>query len=405
MDSESGGGKTTLYIVVFFLCVISMLSGYFYYAMGSSEAEAQKKVAEIQAKATREMADAKSAAEKDVNMSQEEAQKKVAEIQAKAAREMATVKSTAEKEVNTQKAITAAKEEMLKKAQARVDTELADAAKRVRAAKELQNQATNVAATADARKKEADEAMKKAQETNDANAKKLAEEKKKIADDAAKKVAAANATAIKATNDAKAVAKKAVDLQARLNAADAKLRGKNFERSGKYAAVPGYYRTGATWAGDHFGISDPNWCRNRARQLGVASWGHRNASHPDAKYKNSCYFYKTAGKYDGDGNDDFHMVGCAFGGNPKTGCRNPVMGFVGWSYQSKIDFPHNDRWYQSHPNGGYNRSRSLNRCASENDCVGVTCSGNGTQCWGKNKLLNRRGHGDRYTWITKKGWK
>jgi hypothetical protein len=383
MDSESGGGKTTLYIVVFFLCVISMLSGYFYYAMGSSEAEAQKKLADIQAKTAREVADAKSAAEKEV----------------------ATVKSTAEKEVNTQKAITAAKEEMLKKAQARVDTELADAAKRVRAAKELQNQATNVAASAEARKKEADEAMKKAQETNDANAKKLAEEKKKIADDAAKKVAEASAKAVAAANEAKAVAQKAVALQGRLNAADAKLRGKNFERSGKYAAVPGYYRTGATWAGDHFGISDPNWCRNRARELGVASWGHRNASHPTTKYKNSCYFYKTAGKYDGDGNDDIHMVGCAFGGNPKTGCRNPEMGFVGWSYQAKIDFPHNDRWYQQHKDGGGNRTRALQRCASDKGCVGVTCSGNGRQCWGKNKLLNRRGHKDRYTWITKNGWK
>lgn len=388
MDSESGGGKTTLYIVVFFLCVISMLSGYFYYAMGSSEAEAQKKLADIQAKTAREVADAKSAAEKEV----------------------ATVKSTAEKEVNTQKAITTAKEEMLKKAQARVDTELADAAKRVRAAKELQNQATNVAASAEARKKEAGEAMKKAQETNDANAKKLAEEKKKIADDAAKKVAEASAKAVAAANEAKAVAQRAVALQARLNAADAKIKGKVYEAAAKYGAVPGY--TSGVWK-DVTRVrrgkpaNSPERCALVARRDGAPMWGFRTAKHPTSKARNTCFIYKQnhAPKWSGNGDDEAHITGCAFGGNPKTGCRIPTMGFVGWSYQARIDFPHNDRWYQRHKDGRGNRSRSLNKCASDKGCVGVTCSGNGTQCWGKNKLLNRRGHKDRYTWITNKGWK
>lgn len=390
MDSESGGGKTTLYIVVFFLCVISMLSGYFYYAMGSSEAEAQKKLADIQAKATREIADVKSEEEKR-------------EIQRKADLELEQAKMKTQ--TDAEKKALASREAKIKAAEAAVKKKMTDAAARVKNAQNLQNQAKKVKADADKKNKDAAAAMAKAVASGKAVDKKLANEKKKLAADAKKKVDAANKAAATAKAQATAEAKKAIDLQKRLNAADAKLRGKNYERSGKYGAVPGYYRTGATWGGDHFGISDPNWCRNRARQLGVASWGHRNASHPDNKYKNSCYFYKTAGKYDGDGNDDIHMVGCAFGGNPRTGCRNPEMGFVGWEYQAKIDFPHNDRWYQTHSNGSYNRTRSLNRCASDKGCVGVTCRGDGKQCWGKNKLLNRKGHGDRYTWITKKGWK
>ena len=390
MDSESGGGKTTLYIVVFFLCVISMLSGYFYYAMGSSEAEAQKKLADTQAKAEADMAAAKSEEEKR-------------EIQRKADLGLERAKMKAQTDAE-KKALTD-REAKIKAAEATVNKKLADAAATVKNAQNLQKQAKVVKADADKKNKDAAAAMAKAVASGKAVDKKLADEKKKLAADAKKKVDAANKAAATAKAQATAEAKKALNLKQRLGQAEAKLKGKNFERSGKYGAVPGYYRTGATWAGDHSNISDPNWCRNRARQLGVASWGHRNASHPDNKYKNSCYFYKTAGKYDGDGNDDIHMVGCAFGGNPKTGCRNPVMGFVGWNYQAKIDFPHNDRWYQTHSNGSYNRGRSLNRCASDNGCVGVTCRGDGKQCWGKNKLLNRRGHGDRYTWITKKGWK
>jgi hypothetical protein len=390
MDSESGGGKTTLFIVVFFLCVISVLSGYFYYAMSSSEAEAQKKLADIQAKAAREIADVKSEEEKR-------------EIQRKADLELEQAKIKVQ--TDAEKKALASREAKIKAAEAAVKKKMTDAAATVKNAQNLQNQAKKVKADADKKNKDAAAAMAKAAASGKAVDKKLADEKKKLAADAKKKVDAANKAAATAKAQATAEAKKAIDLQKRLNAADAKLRGKNYERSGKYGAVPGYYRTGATWGGDHFGISDPNWCRNRARQLGFASWGHRNASHPATKYKNSCYFYKTSGKYQGDGNDDIHMVGCAFGGNPKTGCRTPKMGFVGWNYQAKIDFPHNDRWYQKHSNGSYNRKRSLNRCASEKGCAGVTCSGNGKQCWGKNKLLNRRGHGDRYTWITKNGWK
>ena len=266
MDSESSDGKTTLYIVVF-LCVISVLLGYFYYAMGSSEAEAPKKLADTQAKDS-------------------------------------------------------GKEEMLKKAQARVDTKMTDATKRVRVAKELQNKATNATASAEARKKEAGEAMKKAEETKDANAKKLAEEKKRLADLADQKVVRANAEAAKAVNDAKTEAQKAIDLQKRLADAKAKLLGERYVETAKYDAVPGYYTKRFEYAGERLNVADPELCKNEARNRGWAAWGHRNSKHPTQNAKNSCFFYKTVSTtYQGNPKDNIHMVGCAFGGNPKDGCQ------------------------------------------------------------------------------------
>lgn len=377
----SSGGKSTLYIVVFFLCVISVMAGSFYFMLGSKDADISSKLKELQARTQADLEAAKS----------EEAKR---EIKLKA-------------DIEAQKATLKANEEMLKKAQARVDIELADAAKRVRDAKELQRQAQNIVADAAIKEKEAAEAMKKANETNDANAKKLADEKKKLSDEAAKQVAEAEKKAKDAIAEAKIVATKVTDLQTRLNQAEAKMLGKNFARAAPYNAVPGYYTSGAVWSGDHFNISDPNWCRNYARANGFASWGHRNASHPDPKYRNSCFIYKTSGKYEGNGTDDIHMVGCAFDdSNPKTGCRTPVYGFTNWNYQPQTDYSHHDIWYQEvRGDGAKNRESSLERCKNDNGCVGLICSQNGTRCWGKSALQNRRGNNDRFTWIKVKGWK
>ena len=379
---KSGGGKTTLYIVVFFLCVISAMAGAFYFMMGQKDAASAKKLEDLKKKAEADMAAAKSEEEKR-------------EIARKA-------------EIDAQKATLAAKGEMLKKAQARVDADLSDAAKRVREAKELQRKAADAAADADTKQKEAAEAMKKAEETNDANAKKLAEEKKRLADEAAAKVAEAEKKAKEAVDGAKAQAKKATDLQKRLNDAEAKLLGKRFEATAKYGAVPGYYKSGAAWAGDVFNKSDPNWCRAHARSKGYASWGHRNSKHPNAKYRNSCYFYKTVPKYAGEGKDEIHMVGCAFGGHPKNGCRPGKWGFQRWrAFFRKRDFPGNDIWVESAKSiwgRAQNRKRALNRCISDNRCGGLTCTGNGHVCWGKSKLAGVKSHGDRYTWMPQRGW-
>jgi hypothetical protein len=354
-----GGSKTMMYVMVFFMCLISVVAGVMYTNFTKMQSEANAK-----AKAREEL-----------------------------------IKS---------------KEEMLKKAQARVDSELNDAAKRVREAKEMQRKALEVGTEAVNRKREAEAAMKKAQETNDANLKKLAEEKKRLADEAQKKVDDANKKAAAAVEDAKVAAKKATGLQSRLTQAEGKIRGTNFARAAAYGGVPGYYRSGAQWAGDQLNVSDPNACRNIARQRGFASWGHRNVSHPTPKYRNSCYFYKKSGKYTGDGNDSIHMVGCAFGGHPKSGCRTPTYGFQRWNaFWRKLDFPGNDIWAQHVSNrrrgrrgrGRNNRNAALNRCAKDNRCAALTCNGSGTRCWAKGKLGRARGHRDRYTWRAQRGWR
>ena len=107
-----------------------------------------------------------------------------------------------------------------------------------------------------------------------------------------------------------------------------KIGGDPFQNAARYGAVPGYYRRGYKWAGDQFNVSDPNKCKAIARKKGLAVWGHRNALHPNKRYKNSCYFYRSGPKYAGDRNDKIHMIGCTFGGNPRTGCVTPVKKVV-----------------------------------------------------------------------------
>ena len=316
---KSGGGKTTLYIVVFFLCVISAMAGAFYFMMGQKDAASAKKLEDLKKKAEADMAAAKS----------EEEKREIAR-KAKAESEKVALKA----QIDAQKATLKAKEEMLKKAQARVDADLSDAAKRVREAKELQRKAADVAADAATKQKEAAEAMKKADETNDANAKKLAEklaeEKKKLADEAAAKVAEAEKKAKEAVDRAKAQAKRATNLQKRLNGAEAKLKGKTFEDAAKYGAVPGYV-SGSVWKdvptvkmgiilGATKATNTPELCAKAARKEGALAYGFRTNKHPSKK--NTCFIYKKGQgiKWGGNGNDEAHITGCAFGGNPKSGC-------------------------------------------------------------------------------------
>ena len=209
MDSESGGGKTTLFIVVFFLCVISVLSGYFYYAMGSSEAEAQKKVAEIQARAAREMADAKSAAEKD-------------KIASEAAMQAAKAKLQAESAANASK--NKLQNEALNKSKAKLQSDLAAAAKAIKEANALKLTANKAKADADKKAAEATSAIQKAQKSGQENEKKLAAEKKKLATQAQNKVNEANKKATQAIEAAKKEAQAVIELKKRLDSAETKLK-------------------------------------------------------------------------------------------------------------------------------------------------------------------------------------
>jgi len=103
-----------------------------------------------------------------------------------------------------------------------------------------------------------------------------------------------------------------------------KIGGDPVGNADRYGAVPGYYRKDYKWAGDQFNVSDPNKCKAIAKEKRLPIWGHRNALHPNKRYKNSCYFYRSGPKYAGDRNDKIHMIGCTFGGNPRTGCGTPV---------------------------------------------------------------------------------
>lgn len=198
----------------------------------------------------------------------------------------------------------------------------------------------------------------------------------------------------------------------------AQVRGVNikrtFEDAARYGAVPGYYTKGYRWAGDHFGVSDPNVCKRIAAKKRLPVWGHRNNLHGNAKYKNSCYFYHSGPRYGGNGNDRVHMIGCTFGGNPKTGCSGPpkIRRILrGWGsrrrfrhYRSRVDYPGNDIWrsYTRHRGklqGAANRRKAQARCVRDKRCAALTCTGRGHYCWAKSRLGRARGHRDRYTWI------
>ena len=300
------GGNTTLYIVIFFLCVISVMAGAFYFQTQSAASKAEAELKRIQADAASKMERAQSDFEK---------QKIQAEANEKA--RSAQLKANVE-----------AREAQLKKLEARVNADLAAAAKTVKNANDLKAAATITSNDAVRKLKEAQDAQKKADATGKENDKKLAAEKKKLAADAAKKVAAANKKAADAAEKAKAEAKKASDLKKNLDKANSTIAGVEFKRASPYGAVPGYKYPGRKAVGikNKFNVTDPNVCKRLARAQGATVWGHRNIKHKNKKYRNSCFFYTvdTKKKYAGDKNDTIHMIGCTYGGNPKTKCKaNP----------------------------------------------------------------------------------
>ena len=300
------GGNTTLYIVLFFLCVISVMAGAFYYQTQSAASKAEAELKKIQDEA----ASALAAAQSDFEKQQIQAE---ADEKARSAKLEATV---------------AAREEQLKKLESKVNADLAAAAKTVKNANDLKAVATKTSNDAVRKLKEAEEAQKKADATGKENDKKLAAQKKKLAADAAKKVAAANKKASDAAKKAKAEAKKAKDLKTKLDKTNATLAGVEFKRASPYGAVPGYKISSRKAVGikNKYNVTDPNVCKKLARAQGANVWGHRNIKHGTKKSRNSCFFYTVdpKKKYAGDKNDKIHMIGCTYGGNPKSGCKaNP----------------------------------------------------------------------------------
>ena len=324
------GGNTTLYIVLFFLCVISIMAGSFYFMNQSQAAKSARDAEKIQAEAASKMKDATNDFEKQQIQADADAKAREARVQADAETREAQIKA----DVN-------ARDAQLKALEAKVNSELAAAAKTVKDANELKAKAAferNAAAT---RLSEATAAKKKADASGKAIDKKLADEKAKLAKAANKKVAAANKKASAAAKKAKAEAKKAVALKNSLNKVNAKLAGVQFVRAAPYGAVPGYQYSGRKGVGikNKANVTDPNVCKRLARAQGADVWGHRGINHPSTKYRNSCFFYtvNTKQKFAGDKNDKIHMVGCTYGGNPNTKCMaNPYKKVYG------KDTPDND---------------------------------------------------------------
>lgn len=223
-------------------------------------------------------------------------------------------------------------------------------------------------AKASAARSEADRAI-----ANAKRSKQLADNAKRIADQRARRAGIEISRAkTQQSRAAKDVAR-----------AKAEVRGVNikrtFEDAARYNAVPGYYRSGYKWAGNHFNVSDPNVCRSIAQKKRLAVWGHRNNLHPNKKYKNSCYFYHSGPKYAGNGNDRIHMIGCAFGGNPKTGCSAPkrmrVFGVRLGKGVKKVPQLLQNRQY------GLLGGRNKKWCADENHRGRITCNRGGIGGW------------------------
>jgi hypothetical protein len=172
-------------------------------------------------------------------------------------------------------------------------------------------------AKAKAARNEADRAIAGAK-----RAKNLADRAKRVADQRARQAG----IQISRAKSQQAQAQKRVAAAARdMKKAQVQVKGvtikRNFESAAQYNALPGYPYKGVTWAGNRFNVTDPNVCRGIAQSKGLHAWGHRNGFHPNKRYKNSCFFYKKATPYGGNGNDKIHVTGCSIkGDNLKKGC-------------------------------------------------------------------------------------
>ena len=185
------GGNTTLYIVLVFLCVISIMASSFYFMTRSRDTKSARDVEKIQTEAASKMKDDKGGFEKI---------RVEAEARAKG------------------------REAQLKALEGKVSSELAAAAKTVKSANELKAKAASERNAGATRLREAEAAKKKADASGKPNDKKLADEKAKLTAAANAKVADVNKKATDAANKAKAVAAKALNLKKALDKAKARAK-------------------------------------------------------------------------------------------------------------------------------------------------------------------------------------
>jgi hypothetical protein len=83
-----------------------------------------------------------------------------------------------------------------------------------------------------------------------------------------------------------------------------------------WPSVQGHPIAGAVYftSSAEFQTLNPNDCVTKAKEIGALSWGYRTANHPEAPYKNTCFFYSNfdAG-FTGNAEDTAHISGCTNG--------------------------------------------------------------------------------------------
>ena len=85
-------------------------------------------------------------------------------------------------------------------------------------------------------------------------------------------------------------------------------------------------------------VTSPEGCAAKARELGAPYWIYRNSNHVNP---NSCDIRAWAEVFEGDESDDQHLSGCAYGGDPKTGCK-PWPSVPGFPKGNTNVLPHRD---------------------------------------------------------------
>jgi len=227
------GGNTTLYIVIFFSCIVCVLSGVFSFRAQAARAEFEREriKAEFDEKARiTEIEQERVKAQDEIEQERAEFEQERAEAQAdEKARttelEQERVKAQADEKARTSEisAKLSVREELLKKLEERVTADLSAAAKTVKDANELKRNAVKASNDAAWHLGEAEKAQERADATGKENDKRLAEEKKKMADEATKKVEKAQKEADDAIEKASEEAKKAKELKEKLDKANAKI--------------------------------------------------------------------------------------------------------------------------------------------------------------------------------------
>lgn len=253
----------------------------------------------LKAKNQRELSAAVSGAKNEARIAAEKA-KKLADIEQRAAeREARLIKQKAEADAAMLK----------RRAQIEASQETSrgrrEAAEiRRRADIEAQNERNNAIKKANEIKNKANQAKQKAENDKRVAQNKLASEQARGRTEGAREY---NIIVKRAT------------AQANAEIAKAELNKVVRENASKHGAVPGYFKTGYSFAGDYFNSSGPRQCREVAYKRGHKYWGFRNHLHGAPAYKNSCFFYNSGPNYSGEV-DTVHMIGCTYGGTPESGC-------------------------------------------------------------------------------------